>query len=301
MLARMLRFTMAMQMLVGAALGYWLSPGSNGPLTTLLVMVLVALGAPPFTTVLSIATTSIRSRAAEPAALWWRALFGEMRASMQIFLLRQPWTFSQPTVQPAVQPVDSGAVRIPVLLVHGFVCNCRVWDDMVVALRSQGHTVLAINLEPLFTSIDHYAPLVEQAVRTLCQQTGRDRVALLGHSMGGLAIRAWMRRCGTARAARAVTLGTPHAGTRVAFPVVPPNGTQMAWQSEWLRVLAASEDDATRSLFRTALSPQDNIVFPQRAQTLQGVTPVVFEGRGHLQMCTSPEVIQWVCTELALV
>jgi hypothetical protein len=64
--------------------------------------------------------------------------------------------------------------------------------------------------------------------------------------------------------------------------------------------LAASETDATRSLFRIALTAQDNIVFPQRAQTLDGVIPVVFEGLGHLQLCTSAAVRAWVCRELAL-
>jgi hypothetical protein len=118
--------------------------------------------------------------------------------------------------------------------------------------------------------------------------------------MGGLAIRAWMRRYGNDHVARAITLGTPHVGTQVKAFIATPNAVQMAWQSNWLRELAASETDATRSLFRVALSPQDNIVFPQRAQTLPGVVPMVFEGHGHLQLCTSKRVRAWVCQELAL-
>jgi pimeloyl-ACP methyl ester carboxylesterase len=198
-------------------------------------------------------------------------------------------------------PTTSAArARVPVLLVHGFVCNNRIWDEMLPALCAQGHTVLAINLEPVFTSIDDYAPLLEQAVQALRQQTGQDRVALLGHSMGGLAIRAWMRRHGTAHAACAITLGTPHAGTRVKAAAAPLNALQMAWRSEWLQDLAASESDATRKLFRIALTAQDNIVYPQREQVLQDVTPMVFEGLGHLQLCTSTKVRNWVSAELAL-
>jgi triacylglycerol esterase/lipase EstA (alpha/beta hydrolase family) len=109
-----------------------------------------------------------------------------------------------------------------------------------------------------------------------------------------------MRRYGTTQVARAITLGTPHAGTQINALVSTPNASQMAWQSTWLRELAASETDATRSLFRVALSPQDNIVFPQRAQTLEGINPVVFEGLGHLQLCTSARVRAWVCRELEL-
>jgi triacylglycerol lipase len=75
----------------------------------------------------------------------------------------------------------------------------------------------------------------------------------------------------------------------------------MAWNSPWLQDLAASESDATRGLFRIALSPQDNIVFAQRAQTLPGVVPVVFEGLGHLQLCSDARVRHWLCAELAAI
>jgi hypothetical protein len=295
MLARMLRFTMALQMMAGAALGFWLSHGL-APAGTLLNMALATVALPLVFTVLADLYSATVSRAQEPAAQWWRALAGECLAGIQVFLLRQPWAFAPP----AIAPATTTAMRIPVVLVHGYVCNYRIWDTLIPGLRAQGHTVLAINLEPVFTSIDDYATLVEQAVQSLRLQTGQDKVALVGHSMGGLAIRAWMRRYGTEHVARAITLGTPHAGTQVNAFISTPNALQMAWQSSWLQELAASETDDTRSLFRIALTPQDNIVFPQRAQTLEGINPTVFEGLGHLQLCTSARVRAWVCGELLL-
>jgi hypothetical protein len=78
-----------------------------------------------------------------------------------------------------------------------------------------------------------------------------------------------------------------------------PNGLQMAWHSAWLQALATSETDATRQLFRIALTPQDNIVYPQREQTLHAVPTTVFEGLGHLQLCSDAKVRQWVCEQLA--
>lgn len=295
MLARMLRLTIALQLLAGAASGFWLCrhlPHAR----PLLGMVAVALVLPLCSAVLLVVYSCLVSRPHESAALWWRALVGESLAGIRVFLLRQPWAFATPQVQPAL----GDTVRLPVLLVHGYVCNERLWDELIPALRAQGHTVLAINLEPVFASIDGYAPLLEQAVQTLRQQTGQDQVALVGHSMGGLAIRAWMRHYGSAQAARIITLGTPHVGTRINIWVPTPNGRQMQWHSDWLQALAASETDAQRSLFRIGLSAQDNIVFPQRAQTLAGVTPTVFEGMGHLQLCRSQKVREWICRELAL-
>jgi hypothetical protein len=72
----------------------------------------------------------------------------------------------------------------------------------------------------------------------------------------------------------------------------------MLWDSVWLQGLAESESSERRALLRIALTPQDNIVFPQRAQTLPGITPTVFEGLGHVQMCSAPAVIDWVSREL---
>jgi pimeloyl-ACP methyl ester carboxylesterase len=296
MLARMLRITIAMQMAFGAALGYWLSAGSAGLATTLSSMLVVAMAAPFVGNSITVTLTFFKSRAAEPTAQWVRALRGELLASAHFFLLRQPWSFAKPTLQPAT----GAQASVPVLLVHGFVSNHRAWDSLVTALQAQGHCVMAIDLEPLFCSIDDYAAQLEQAVQTLRQHSGQGQVALVGHSMGGLAIRAWMRRFGTAHVARAITLGAPHAGTQAKAMASTVNSVQAGWHSDWLQELAASETDTTRSLFRLALSPQDNIVFPQRAQTLPGVAPMVFEGRGHLQLLTDPQVQQWLLQELAL-
>ncbi len=289
MLARMLRFTIVLQLLAGAALGFWLIRAPAAVVLAGMALPLASVG-------LAVICSFCVSRADEAPALWWQALLGELPIAIRTFLLRQPWAFAPP----AILAPTAGPARLPVLLLHGFVCNGRAWDDMLPALRAQGHAVLAIHLEPVFTSLDDYAPLLEQAVQTLRLHTGQDRVALLGHSMGGLAIRAWMRRYGTTQAAIAITLGTPHAGTRLRSPQRLRNGVQMAWQGAWLQQLAAIETDATRSLFRIALSAQDNIVFPQRAQTLAGVTPVVFEGLGHLQLCSAARVRAWVCSELRL-
>jgi triacylglycerol esterase/lipase EstA (alpha/beta hydrolase family) len=221
-------------------------------------------------------------------------VLGEFKAGLRIFVLRQPWTWGTPTVLSATAP----GTRIPVVLVHGYLCNHRLWDDVAHALRAQGHSVVAVNLEPLFGSIDDYAPRIEDATLALLKHTGHQQVALIGHSMGGLAIRAWMRAHGTQRVARVVTLGTPHAGTRLANGLSTVNGKQMMWHSDWLTTLAAHETQETRALMRIAITPQDNIVCPQRAQTLAGIQPEVFEGIGHLQMCIHPPVVQWVVQQL---
>ena len=288
MLARLLRRLLLTQFLLGAALGYWF----GGAVVALLLGAVLPFAVMVVTDIIS----ALRSRADEPASVWWRALWGEFAAGIQVFILRQPWTRDTPSVLAPIPPTTPA--RIPVLLVHGYLCNHRVWDNAIHALRRQGHTVQAVNLEPVFASIDHYAHVIEPAVQQLRTATGHDKVVLVGHSMGGLAIRAWMRAHGTAQVARVVTLGTPHAGTQIDPRPRTPNGRQMDWNSAWLQALAASESPATRALLRIALTPQDNIVYPQRAQTLAGITPTVFDGIGHVQMCTDATVAQWLLAQL---
>lgn len=293
MLARLLRTILLAQAGSGALLGCWLYASDRAGLWA--IPLLGGL-TPLALLVLQNTINALRARTDAPAHLHWQAWIGEISAAIRLFVLRQPWSWQPPQPQ-----VHTGATaRVPVLLVHGFISNHRIWDLMLPRLRAAGHTVLAIDLEPLFTSIDDYATPIEQAVQQLRAQTGAEQVALVGHSMGGLAIRAWMRQYGTRQAAGAITLGTPHAGTRVRQAVPSPNGQQMGWQSSWLQNLNATETPAARSLLRVALSAQDPIVFPQRDQTLVGVPSRVFEGIGHLQLCTAPEVLQWVVSELAL-
>jgi hypothetical protein len=296
MLARLLRWLLLAQILTGALLG-WLVGYASGFASPATLMLALGLGLllPLLTSAVTVANSLLKSRPAGSGAAWWQAATGELAAALRVFVLRQPWTLAQPQLQPGL----GQSPGIPVLLVHGYICNHRVWDDLAAALRARGHTVLAINLEPLFCSIDRYAPLVEQGVNQLCQQTGAPQVALVGHSMGGLALRAWLRAHGSQRAARVITLGTPHAGTRIAPHAPTANGQQMVWHSRWLQELAASESPATRALLRIGLTPQDNIVYPQREQVLPGVPVTLFDGLGHLQLCLAPVVIHWVLAELA--
>jgi len=300
MLARLLRGVYLFQLLSGALLGTWLAVSwaqDTASATALLLVPLCAVGLPLSLQFLVICTSMLRSRVPGQGALWWRALGGEFRAALTIYLLRQPWAGKNPGVMLPTH-AHTGPAKLPVLLVHGYICNRRVWDNVADALRQAGHPVLAVDLEPLFTSIDNYAVNIEQAASQLLATTGATQLVLVGHSMGGLAIRAWLRACGQARVARVITLGSPHQGTRIAKASVTTNGAQMIWHSDWLQALQTSEPAAVRRLFHIALSQQDNIVYPQCEQVLEGAAVTQFSGIGHLQMCLSPTVIAWLVQQL---
>ena len=296
MLARYLRYIYLTQFLTGALLGTWgaMAMAPHWGAGALALVLLGGFGWILFWQVVIIGWSMITSRADGPLWPWLQAAWGELQAAVRVFGLRMPWVKQNPGILLPTGTAAAGPTALPVLLVHGFVCNHRVWDKVVPALRQSGHPVLAVDLEPLFTSIDDYAALLERAVQDLRSQTGAPQVVLVGHSMGGLAIRAWLRAYGAAQAARIITLGTPHQGTRAPQWVSTPNGQQMAWRSAWLADLSASETPAKRQLMKLALTAHDNIVHPQRAQMLESANVTEFSGIGHLQMCLDDRVIRWL-------
>jgi triacylglycerol esterase/lipase EstA (alpha/beta hydrolase family) len=178
------------------------------------------------------------------------------------------------------------------VLVHGFVCNRGLWLPWMRALRRQGQPYTTVNLEPVFGSIDDYAPLIDEAVRRAHALTGLPPL-LVCHSMGGLAARAWLAATPGAadRVCGVVTIGTPHRGTWLARFGHTANGRQMQVDGPWLRALAAREAGQPRPPFVCWYSNADNIVFPASTATLPGADNRHLHGVPHVAMAFHPTVM----------
>ncbi|GAA4411317.1 alpha/beta fold hydrolase [Quisquiliibacterium transsilvanicum] len=219
--------------------------------------------------------------------------FREVADSIRTFQFALPWRHPAPLA--GAGPSSS---EVPVLLVHGYFCNRQIWRPFAAWLAERGHAVEALDLDPAFCSIDDYVPQLSEAVRRLRERTGAHRVALIGHSMGGLVARAWIRSTGGDLAARVVTIGTPHRGTFHARLGLGEGTRQMRMDSAWLQALDASEDAELRSRFTVLLSHHDNIVAPQSIQTLAGARTIEFSGIGHLSLAYDRRV--WAAVDEAL-
>jgi triacylglycerol esterase/lipase EstA (alpha/beta hydrolase family) len=219
---------------------------------------------------------------------------GELLASIRTFTFTQPWLVNRKIAGQRSKAKDC----VPVLLLHGFMCNRALWRAMVRRLDAAGHATAAINLEPVFGSIDDYAPLIDHAVRRLQQRTGAAQVALVCHSMGGLAARTYLRSYGQTAIAKVVTLGTPHQGTFLAKFGHGKNARQMRQSSAWLSELANSEPLSRRRLFTVMFTHHDNIVAPQAVQTIDGAKMIEFSGMGHVAMVYNRNVQDAVVSEL---
>ena len=132
-----------------------------------------------------------------------------------------------------VPPHAGAPARPPLLLVHGYACNHAVWLDLQPALAAAGYACEAIDLLPLFDSIDNHAGTVLARMRAIHARTGRAPL-LLCHSMGGLAARAALvrgRAEGGAPCAGLVTLGSPHRGCALASLGAGASARQMRCDS----------------------------------------------------------------------
>lgn len=222
---------------------------------------------------------------------WW----GEVLMGPLVFYWRQPFRAG------AFSDVLSSELRGKrgVLLVHGFVCNRGFWNPWLTQLRAASIPHTAINLEPVFGSIDSYVQKVEQGICTLEAITGLPPV-VVAHSMGGLAVRAWMRdmRAADARVHRVITIGSPHHGTWLGRFAHTPNTRQMALNSPWIRSLAAQEPAERYQYFTCFYSNCDNIAFPPSSATLPGADNRHLAGWSHVHLAFHPvvfdELMRWL-------
>jgi triacylglycerol lipase len=222
-----------------------------------------------------------------------KAWFAEALAAPRVFCWQQPFRSNR---DPDHLPATPG--RRGVVLVHGFVCNRGFWNRWMPRLRGQGVPFVAVSLEPVFGTISDYTPILDAAVRRLEQATGMPPV-LVGHSMGGLAIRAWYASRGVGRAHRIVTIGSPHRGTWLGRFGTTINAREMAPGAEWQRALEAMEPPGHHERFICFYSHCDNIVFPASTATLPGADNRHLIGMAHVHMVDHPQVLQAVTDLLA--
>lgn len=224
---------------------------------------------------------------APSAARLWRAWAAEVLAAPRLFCWRQPFRSRRHADRLAgLQPGLRGVVLVP-----GYLCNRGAWNAWLQCLEQQGRPFIALDLEPVFGSIDGYVPLIEAAVTRMTQATGQAPL-LVGHSMGGLALRAWLAHArAPERAHRLVTLGTPHRGTWLARWGHTCNARQMRPHSAWLQTLAERTPCAWHAHFVCFYSNADNIVFPPSHAMLDGADNRLVPGLAHVQLADEPDVI----------
>ena len=295
MVASRLILSFLVEIIVIGSLGWWVLglsvPASLALAAASIVIVRVVI------TLLSFVLSEIfRSPRSESMRIgvrgWLRLIYAELCAMFRVFFVLHP-------LEPWINKADPGFAQednTPVILVHGFFSNGGFWWEMKRFLSRNGvRSVYTINLEPPFGDINQLARQLAKRISAICENTGKPRVILVAHSMGGLVCRAYLQRYeGDRYTDMLVTLGTPNAGTVHARLLPVPNLCQIRPGNDWLTELNRLQGAATTVPTVCIYSSHDNIIVPQDSGALIGAANKPIRGIGHLEMAFSSAIQQLV-------
>ena len=189
-------------------------------------------------------------------------------------------------------------IAVPVLLVHGVLCNAGVWTRFARYLRREGiEGVYSLSYGPPLASIESFAEQLAAKIDEVLAATGARRLVIVAHSMGGLVTRAYLRRYGARKIARVLTIGSPHHGSVFAWLFPGISLAQMRPGNAWLAVLnRAPRDPSLR--FVSLWSWHDSMVAPQTSSELPDAVDVALVGIGHNALLADPEVFAFALGEI---
>ena len=221
--------------------------------------------------------------------------------------LRPDASYRPGTQPPGVRALfadDPLAARTPVVLVHGLVDNRSIFAVMRRGLRRRGFAqVCSWNYSPFLRDVESAAVALGGHIERICQETGHDRVHVVGHSLGGLVARYLVQRLGgDARIDSLVTLGTPHAGTLWAHVLPTPLVRQLRPGSALLQELAAPAPGC-RTRVTAVYSDLDQMLVPSVVGRCEHpdlrARNVLVRGVGHMSLPIHRAVVDEVAATLA--
>ena len=202
----------------------------------------------------------------------------------------------------------------PVVLVHGTGGDMSVsWNLISPSLVQRGYCVFALDYGNRGTGrIQDSAAELKAFVERVLRATGARKVAIVGHSQGGMMPRYYMRFLGGAdKVAELIGLVPSNHGTTNPGALLIPNCIacrQQAADSQFIeRLNRGDETPGERVSFTQITTRYDEVVTPYQSAFLQGpkTTNVVVQDKcpsdpfEHIGIIYDPVALQWVRKALA--
>lgn len=205
----------------------------------------------------------------------WGALPTTASTEVIAHLRSAAWPLAR-LFHPLPTPPDSD--RPPVVLVHGYLGHPDMFRPLTRRLYAAGFgRVARVGYPSTRLPLDRIVHHVATVALPLARAHGP--IDLVGHSLGAVACRAWLKAFGgAAHVRRFVSLGGPHAGTAL-YRLAPP----LLWdvldpRGPWVQRLALGEEPVPTTVIRARY---DHQVLPPVRASLPGVTEIVLSGHGH--------------------
>jgi hypothetical protein len=113
---------------------------------------------------------------------------------------------------------SNNSTTLPVLLIHGYMEDAAVWNKWIDLLKKDGISVYPITFkqsdDKCGSSAEH-AKELSKIIGQIKEETGQNKVNIVGHSKGGLDARVYLAN-NTKDVANLVMIGTPNAGSPLA-------------------------------------------------------------------------------------
>ncbi|GAA2636712.1 esterase/lipase family protein [Paractinoplanes durhamensis] len=160
------------------------------------------------------------------------------------------------TVLPATAAHADEVRREPVILVHGWT---GVGSDMATmrdAFTAAGYPAYTVDLPGQNNLVN--ALVIADTVRQVRERTGAAKVSLVGHSMGGLSTRWYLKRLGgVAEVSTYVSMGSPQYGYLPACLLGEQDGGQMCPFNPFMWDLDTGDDTPGDVAYTTIRSTED--------------------------------------------
>jgi triacylglycerol lipase len=209
-----------------------------------------------------------------------------------------------PPLQRGLLMGDVVAAGTPIILVHGLVDNRSIFTLLRRALRRRGFgRVITLNYSPFTQDVRSVAHRLRVLIDKTCEETGYERVHVVGHSLGGVIARYYVQKLGgDARVHTLCTLGTPHTGTLAAKLVPQKLVKQLRPGSDVLTELAEPAP-GIRTRFVAFWSDLDQLVVPKRSARIDhpdlSARNVLVRGVGHMSLPIDGRVVREIVALLA--
>ena len=113
---------------------------------------------------------------------------------------------------------SNNSTTLPVLLIHGYMEDAAVWNKWVDLLKKDGISAYPITFkqsdDKCGSSAEH-AKELSKIIGQIKDETGKNKVNIVGHSKGGLDARVYLAN-NTKDVVNLVMIGTPNAGSPLA-------------------------------------------------------------------------------------
>ncbi len=114
---------------------------------------------------------------------------------------------------------NSSTTKLPVLLIHGYMEDAAVWNKWVDLLKKDGisavYPITFKESDDKCGSAAEHAKELSNIIGQIKDETGQNKVNIVGHSKGGLDARVYLAN-NTKDVANLVMIGTPNAGSPLA-------------------------------------------------------------------------------------